>query len=210
MGSGLRFLLADTAEIDALTDGTMHRSSRAHRFLPFVLAVPAIKSPHQVDQLVITAFDIDGFAVNQGVRDRLPGTLYDSTEGRAGNSHVPAGLLMGHAQQIGQADSLTLINGETNLLQIKHGNSSGLEVTDFRIKCHPAFFERSDHVSSFMRLFSKSKNYILPCGLSSLLLIHRWLCCLNLSGPVRAAIQEDRIVKKIKVSVSRPDKLIIK
>ena len=101
MWSGLSFLLADAVKVAALADGAMLRPSRAHRFLPFVLAVLAIKIPHQIYQLVITAFDIDGFAVNQGIRDRLPGALYDSAEGCPGNSHVPAGLLMRHSQQIG-------------------------------------------------------------------------------------------------------------
>lgn len=110
-----------------------------------MFAVLAIKNPHPIYQLVFAAFDLDGFAVNQGISDRLPGALDDSAECCPGNAHVPAGLLMGHSQQIGQPDGLTLINGKTNLLQIKHGNASGLEIAYFRTKRDPAFFLWSDH-----------------------------------------------------------------
>ena len=123
----------------------MLRPSRAHRFLPLVFTVLAIKKSHALNQLVIAAFDIDGFAVNQGVSNRLPGTLDDSAEGCPGYSHVPAGLLMGHSQQIGKSNGLALIDSQANLLQIKHGNASGLEVANFRIKGDPAFFLWSDH-----------------------------------------------------------------
>jgi hypothetical protein len=141
----LNFLFADAIKINAPAGRAILRSSRAHRFLPLVFTVRTIKSSHARDQLIIAAFDINGFAVDQGVGNCLPGTLDDSAEGSPGYSHVPAGLLMGQAQQIGQPDSLTLVDSQANLLQIEHGNASGLKVAYFRFKGHPAFFLWSDH-----------------------------------------------------------------
>jgi hypothetical protein len=122
-----------------------------------MFAALAIKNPHPIHQLVFAAFDIDGFAVDQGIGDRLPGALDNSAECRPGNSHVPAGLLMGHSQQIGQSDGLTLINGKANLLQIKHGNASGLEIAYFRTKPDPAFFLWSDHKKFLYEIILKNR-----------------------------------------------------
>jgi hypothetical protein len=140
------FLFADAVKVNALADGAMLGPSCPHRFLPFMLAVLAIKNPHSIHQLVIAAFDIDGFAVNQGIGHRLPRALDDSAECGPGNSHVPAGLLVGHSQQIGQSDGLTLINGKANFLQIKHGNASRLEIAYFRTKRDSPFFLWPDHI----------------------------------------------------------------
>jgi hypothetical protein len=69
------------------------------------------------------------------------------------------GLLVGQSEPIRQSNGFALINSETNLLQIKHGNATGLEITDLRIKSYPATLLGSNHNSSFMRIFSKPKYY---------------------------------------------------
>jgi hypothetical protein len=130
-------------------------SAGTDRLLPLMAAIAAVKNAGRTDYFVVTTFNIDRFAVNQGIRHSLVGLLNDSAEGCPGNAHVTTGFLMGHSQQIRQSNGLALINRQPNLLQIEHGNAPGLKITDLRIKCDPAVLLRSNHIISFMRIFSK-------------------------------------------------------
>ncbi|CAB1069111.1 hypothetical protein D1AOALGA4SA_561 [Olavius algarvensis Delta 1 endosymbiont] len=70
---------------------------------------------------------------------------------------MSSGFFVRHSQQVGEPNGLALVNGQANLLQVKHRHSPGLEIADPRIKRYPAFFLRSYHKKSFMSLFSKIK-----------------------------------------------------
>ena len=118
----------------------MRRPAGTDGFLPFVIATAAVKNPSRVHQLIIAPFDINGFAMDQGIRHRFASPLNDTTERGAGNPHVSSGILVRQAQQIGKTNGLTLVNGQTNFLKIEHGYAPGLEIANFRIKCDPAFF----------------------------------------------------------------------
>jgi len=150
-------LLPDAVKIGIFAGWAMCRPAGTDGFLPFVIATAAMKKPSRVHQLIIAPFDINRFAMDQGIRNRFASPLNDTTERSAGNPHVSSGFLVGHAQEIGKADGLALVNGQANFLKIKHGYAPGLEVADFRIKCDPAFFLRSNHRNSFMRIFSKTE-----------------------------------------------------
>jgi hypothetical protein len=139
-------------------------SAATERRFPLKLTIGTVKQAGLVDNPVVAAFDVDGFAVNQGIGDRISGLLNDPTEGCTGNAHTPTGILMGHPQQIGQSNGLTLINGQANFLQINHGNAPGLEVADLRIKSDHAVFLWSYHIDSFMRIFSKQEAKYFPVG----------------------------------------------
>jgi len=128
----------------------------ADGFLPFVIATAAVKNPSRVHQLIIAPFDVNCFAMDQGICHRFASPLNDAAERGARNAHVSSGLLVGHAQEVGKPDGLTLVNGQANFLKIEHGDAPGLEIADCRIECDPAFFLWSDHASSFMRIFSKT------------------------------------------------------
>jgi hypothetical protein len=130
-------------------------SAAAERFLPLKIAVDALKQSHLIDNPIATAFNVDGFAINQGIGDRISGPLNNPAEGRTGNPHAATCIFVGHPQQIGQSNGLTLIDREANFLQINHGNAPGFEVANFGIKRYHPVFLRSYHHSSFMRIFSK-------------------------------------------------------
>jgi hypothetical protein len=147
----------DSMEIIFIAGRATLRPACAQRFLPLLVAIIAIKYSGGTDYFETAAFNIDGFAVNQCIGNRFACLLNYPTECCAGNTHLTTGILMGHSEPIRQPNGFALINSETNLLQIKHGNAPGLEVTDLRIKCDPATLLGSNHNNSFMRIFSKLK-----------------------------------------------------
>jgi hypothetical protein len=151
-------LLPDAVKIGSLAGRAMRRSAGPDGFLPFMSAAAAVKNASRVHQLIIAPFDVDGFAMDQGIRNRFARPLNDATERGAGNPHVASGFLVGQAQEVGKADGFTLVNGQANFLKIEHGDSPGFEIADFRIKCDPSLFLWSNHISSFMRLFSKTEH----------------------------------------------------
>jgi hypothetical protein len=74
------------------------RPACARRFLPLLAAIIAVKYSRCADYFVTTAFNINGFAVNQRIRNRFTSPLNNPTECCPGNAHVSTGILMGHSQ----------------------------------------------------------------------------------------------------------------
>jgi hypothetical protein len=75
-----------------------------------VAAITAHECPRFIDHLVISAFDIDGLPVNQGIRNDFSGLLNNPTERCSGDIHVATGLFMGHTEKIGKSYGLAFIH----------------------------------------------------------------------------------------------------
>ena len=72
----------------------MRRSAGTDGFFPFVIAIAAVKNPGRIHQLIVAPLDIDGFTMDQGIRNRFASSLNNTTERRAGNPHVSSGFLV--------------------------------------------------------------------------------------------------------------------
>jgi hypothetical protein len=56
------------------------------------------------------------------------------------------GFFLRHAKQVGESNGFKLINGQTHLFQLHHGNTPGFKITDCRLKGDPSVFLRPYHV----------------------------------------------------------------
>jgi hypothetical protein len=86
--------LPDAVKISISARRAMLRSAGTQGLLPFVVAMTAMKNPDFIHQLVITAGDIDGFAIYQGIGYRLARTLNNPAERCAGDTHLSTGFLV--------------------------------------------------------------------------------------------------------------------
>ena len=69
-GSGL---FGNAVKIIFLARWAAGRPAGSQRFLPFMATMITLKTARRTDNLVTATFDIDGFAVNQGIGHRAPG-----------------------------------------------------------------------------------------------------------------------------------------
>jgi hypothetical protein len=96
-GSGL---FGNAVKIIFLARWAAGRPAGSQRFLPFMATMITLKTARRTDNLVTATFDIDGFAVNQGIGHRAAGLLYNTPECCPGNTHVATGFLVGHPLQV--------------------------------------------------------------------------------------------------------------
>jgi hypothetical protein len=67
---------------------------------------------------------------------------------------------MGHIFQIGQSQCLALIDGQRDLLQVHHGNTTRLEIADIRAKGYDATFAGTGHRTSIMGIYSNRRKIV--------------------------------------------------
>ena len=92
------------------------------------IALPAFDF-HGIFDFRLSAFDFEGFAVSQHIRDFFMGRIDDSAEGLPGNVHFERRLLLVQLLEIGQLDRLIFVQRQNDLFQGKGWYTSlGLEV----------------------------------------------------------------------------------
>jgi hypothetical protein len=115
-------------------------------FLPHVVAAVAFENPGLINNAIVAAFDINRLTIDQGIGNYLSAFLDDSAEGGPRDPHATPGFFVRHAEQVGESNGLTLVNRQTYLFQLHHGNTPGFKIADFRIKGDPSVFLRPYHV----------------------------------------------------------------
>jgi len=111
-----------------------------------VVAAFAFENPGLINNAIVAAFDINRLSIDQGIGNCFSALLDDSAEGGPRDPHTMPGLFVRHAEQVGESNGFTLVNGQTNLFELHHGNTPGFKITDFRIKGDPSVLLRPYHV----------------------------------------------------------------
>jgi hypothetical protein len=114
-------------------------------FLPCVFTAITFENPSLINDTIIAAFDIDRLSIDQRIGNNLSAVLDDSSECGPRDTHAFSGLFVRHAEQVGEPNGFTLINGQAHLFQLHHRNTPGLKITDRRIKGDPSVFLRPYH-----------------------------------------------------------------
>jgi hypothetical protein len=135
--------------------GTFQRPAGAEGLTPAASAAIAFEYSLSGHQLEIAPLDVDGFSVDQGIGHGAPCLLKDSAESGSGYPHLTAAFLMGMIEKIRQPKRFTFVNGQSDFIEIHHGNSPGLEITNVRIESDDSFFLWS-HRASILGFFSKT------------------------------------------------------
>jgi hypothetical protein len=108
--------------------------------------------------LVVAAFEQNGFAIYQSIGNDTAGPLHDAPERCAGYAHLFPGLLLGQALEISQAKRLHLINGQADLLHLAQRNASGLEIADGGVASDDTVFLGSGHGVSILSIYPIKDN----------------------------------------------------
>ena len=80
--------------------GTRLWPSGAAIFMPFIIAIFTYEKTIRAIDFVIAAFNADGLAVDQGIRNRFPRLFNNPSESGPRHAHHSAAILMGQALQI--------------------------------------------------------------------------------------------------------------
>lgn len=114
--------------------------------------------------LVVAAFEQNGFAINQCIGNDTAGPLHDASECCARNTHLFPGLLLGQPFEISQAERLHLINGQADLLHLAQRNASGLEIADGGVASDDTVFLGSGHGVSILSIYPIEVNMMIETG----------------------------------------------
>jgi hypothetical protein len=94
--------------------------------------LPALEGTGFFDQAVVAAIDANGLSIDQGIGHDLPRPLNNPSESGTRNPHETPRILMGQIQEIRKPQCLVLVNREADFLQVHHGDTSRLKITDIR------------------------------------------------------------------------------
>jgi hypothetical protein len=100
-----------------------------------VTAVMTPKKARRINHFEVTALDIDGLAVDDGIGNCLAGPLDNAAESGARNPHAPSGVFVRQALKVGESNRLALIHRQPHLVEVQHGNAARLEITGVRFEC---------------------------------------------------------------------------
>ncbi|GAF24788.1 NTP pyrophosphohydrolases including oxidative damage repair enzymes [Moorella thermoacetica Y72] len=125
-------------------------------------------------QVVVTTLYPDGFAVNQGVGNLIPGRIQNAHKGRPGYSHTGGAILLFQTLFIFQADGFQLFYRQNNLFQFPQRYGCRFKIGNPRQEFYPPANGRSWHflppfLCEFIYIIAFPVNLcnqdILPAGL---------------------------------------------
>jgi len=125
-----------------------------------MVAAFAFENPSLINNSIVAAFDINSLSIDQSIGNCLSALLDDSAECGPGDTHATPGYFVRHSEQVGESNGSTLVNGETHLFQLHHGNTPGFKIADCRIKGDPPVLLRPYHVIKLLYENILKKNKI--------------------------------------------------
>ncbi len=111
--------------------------------LPSGAVLPGTAHILAAAQAVVSARNLQGMAIHQGIGDLSPGCFVDPLHRRPGHSHLPSGLLLGKADLVHQPDHFKFIHTEDH--RFPRLPSGRAEQKRLRIAADPAAFRGSWH-----------------------------------------------------------------